>query len=602
MNRNSIITLCNYASQDIYNLISIRNPNLDSIQKKLKIQSIFKELMNNIRILSKTNELDPYNTPMSFLFQHMKPSIIQLVANCSPKIEKLFIEKGLIYNIDWNIRFLNALINLGAKDIIIWFFLHIPYYNDDKNDYNLHLDKKRDTYMKILNYLIDNYPANLYFTESEFVFLSNQTCMPYAVSYHNKNNKLLLATYCKLIRKICPWVNYYSPRLAEKVLKDKYKTDVPIVGQILPKKKICFISDSFTTDTSVLRDRVCIIGKLDRTKFDVYFASFYPFTAINGIIAKIFMERIKENYIYLGNNLSNARLSLDKYDFDYIVYPDIGMKLMSTLLAYSRISAVQITTWGHSETSGIDTIDYFISSEYFENNLHSQDYYTEKLILLKSLGTFYISPHKLFIDNNPKYNTTTNKIFKTRKDYGYKSTDILYVCLQTFYKMTPEFEKCLARILELVPNGIIILSNTFPYCKSHLIRIKNTIGDEKLQRIRWYGSLEKDEFLNLVSICDICLDPFPFGGFNTSYDAFDYNIPVITLEGEFLHGRFTSGLYKKMGLDECIVKTPEEYSQLAYNIGINEKLRHKINRNIEMKKNAIFQEQQSILDWQEIFI
>ena len=91
MNRNSIITLCNYASQDIYNLISIRNPNLNSIQKKLKIQSIFKELMNNIRILSKTNELDPYNTPMSFLFQHMKPSIIQIVANCSPKIEKLFI-------------------------------------------------------------------------------------------------------------------------------------------------------------------------------------------------------------------------------------------------------------------------------------------------------------------------------------------------------------------------------------------------------------------------------------------------------------------------------------------------------------------------------
>ena len=169
MNRNSIITLCNYASQDIYNLISIRNPNLDSIQKKLKIQSIFKELMNNIRILSKTNELDPYNTPMSFLFQHMKPSIIQLVANCSPKIEKLFIEKGLIYNIDWNIRFLNALINLGAKDIIIWFFLHIPYYNDDKNDYNLHLDKKRDTYMKILNYLMIS--AKLYYMLTIFCLM-----------------------------------------------------------------------------------------------------------------------------------------------------------------------------------------------------------------------------------------------------------------------------------------------------------------------------------------------------------------------------------------------------------------------------------------------
>ena len=106
--------------------------------------------------------------------------------------------------------------------------------------------------------------------------------------------------------------------------------------------------------------------------------------------------------------LDNARMVLEKYDFDCIVYPDLGMKLLPTLLAYSRIALTQITTWGHSETSGIDTIDYFISSEYFENMISTsshlpQDNYTEKLILFKSLGTFYISPHKLFIENNQKY-------------------------------------------------------------------------------------------------------------------------------------------------------------------------------------------------------
>ena len=313
------------------------------------------------------------------------------------------------------------------------------------------------------------------------------------------------------------------------------------------------------------------------------------------------MERIKNNYIYLGTNLQNARLVLEPFKFDYIIYPDIGMKLLPTLLAYSRIAAVQLTTWGHSETSGIDTIDYFISSEYFESYLSiSQTYYSEKLILLKSLGTFYISPHKLFIENNPKY-IIQNLKFKKREEYNFKSTDNLYVCLQTFYKLNPEFESCLARILELDPNGIILLSHTFPFCKSHLLRIKKTMGEQKLRRVRWFGSLEKDEFLNLVSISDVCLDPFPFGGFNTSYDAFDYNIPVVTLEGEYLHGRFTSGLYRKMDLDECIVKTSEEYSQLASQIGINEKLRHKINRNIEMKKNMIFQEQASVEEWNELF-
>ena len=645
LNNNNIYTLRNYASQYIYNIVSTRQTNLDIKNKNLKLQSIFKELINKIRFISTTDEVDIDNTPMSFLFQHIRQSIIQIVANLSPLNDKLFLEKYLYNNLEWCIRFYKSLTILNAKDIIVWYFFHIPYFNEETLK-STQIDKQRDVYIKMLDYFIINWDSDLNFNEKEFIFLSNQTCMPYAASYHNKNNVLLLTTYCKLLRKICPFLNYYSPNLAEKILKEKYinkENDNKIPNQ--EKKRICFISDSFTTDTSVLRDRVSIIGKLDRNKYDVYFASFYPFEYINGIIAKVFMERIKQNYISLGNNLSSARSILETYKFDFIVYPDLGMKLLPTLLAYSRIAQVQLTTWGHSETSGIDTIDYFISSNYFEKEiLLSQSHYSEKLILFKSLGTFYISPHKLFVDNNPKYKkqdlgnpthkdltkndekTTINtreleglkpsvtreleglkpsqlkpSKFKTREEYGYKNTQNLYVCLQTFYKLNTEFETCLARILELDPNSIILLSNTFPFYKSHLKRIKQIIGDEKLRRVRWYGSLEKDEFLNLVSICDVCLDPFPFGGFNTSYDAFDYNIPVVTLEGDFLHGRFTSGLYRKMGLDECIVNTPEEYAKLASNIGINEKLRHKINRNIEMKKNLIFQEQESVDEWNNLF-
>ena len=640
--QNNITILRNYASQHIYNIISIRNDKLTPDEKRLKLQAIFKELINKIRLISITQELDINNTPMGMIFQHLKPSIINLVANCLPKVDKLFIEKQLLYNFEWNIRLFKALQYLGSKDMIIWFFLHINYYNDTKNT----ISKIREHYEKVLEWLYINYPEELYLTEKEFVFLSNQTCMPYALSYHNKNNIVLLKLYSKLIRKICPFVNYFSPRIAETILKkqnisyqNSSNTTSPNTtspNTTSPKLKICFISDSFITDTSVLRDRISIIGKLDRTKYDVYFASFHRFEEINGLIAKVFMSKIKNNYINLGTNLSNARLMLEKLELDFIVYPDIGMKLLPTLLAYSRIAPIQITTWGHSETSGIDTIDYFISSEYFAGSLSHEEIqkqYSEKLILLNSLGTYYISPHKLFVENNTAYkkssiNNTNHKTsviplkkFKTREELGFTKNDHLYVCLQTFYKLNPEFETCLARILELDPNGIILLSNTFPYCKSHLERIKNTIGIEKLKRIKWFGALEKDVFLNVVSVSDVCLDPFPFGGCNTSYDAFDYNIPVITLPSEFLHGQFTNGLYKKMSkvehtntttnqtnhtnhtnmFEECCAISQEEYAQKASSIGINEKLRHKINRNIEMRKHLIFQEQESIEDWNYLF-
>ena len=323
------------------------------------------------------------------------------------------------------------------------------------------------------------------------------------------------------------------------------------------------------------------------------------------------MNKIKSNYIYLGSKvntnynsshpsslLTSAREILETYNFNYIVYPDLGMKLLPTLLAYSRIALKQITTWGHSVTSGIDTIDYYISSNYFELPIElSQKHYSEKLILLKSLGTFYISPHKLFITKDNKHKQLT------KGELGFKDITNIYCCLQTFYKINKQFEQCLLRILQLDPNACILLSNTFPYCKSHLKRIKNIMTDAQIKRLKWYPSLEKAEFLNLVKISNVCLDPFPFGGCNTSYDAFAYNIPVITFPSEFLHGQFTNGLYKKMAIDknidmrECCVSSADEYAQLASRIGLNEKLKHKISRNIEMNKHLIFQEQESIEEW-----
>ena len=56
-----------------------------------------------------------------------------------------------------------------------------------------------------------------------------------------------------------------------------------------------------------------------------------------------------------------------------------------------------------------------------------------------------------------------------------------------------------------------------------------------------------------------------------------------------------------MDIDECIANTSDEYAELSSKIGINEKLRHKINRNIEMKKHMVFQEQASVDEWNELF-
>ena len=47
-------------------------------------------------------------------------------------------------------------------------------------------------------------------------------------------------------------------------------------------------------------------------------------------------------------------------------------------IAFHRIAPIQINTFGHSDTSGLPNIDYFISSKYFEPSN------SEKIFIVKN--------------------------------------------------------------------------------------------------------------------------------------------------------------------------------------------------------------------------
>lgn len=49
-----------------------------------------------------------------------------------------------------------------------------------------------------------------------------------------------------------------------------------------------------------------------------------------------------------------------------IIYPEIGMDPMTVRLAALRLAPVQCTSLGHPETSGLPTIDYYLSSDLME--------------------------------------------------------------------------------------------------------------------------------------------------------------------------------------------------------------------------------------------
>ena len=104
------------------------------------------------------------------------------------------------------------------------------------------------------------------------------------------------------------------------------------------------------------------------------------------------------------NDLVSNRQQILEENFDIIIYPEIGMCQQTRLIAFSRLAPIQINTWGHSDTSGLPNIDYFVSSKYF-NSKEDHSHYSEKLILFDSLGTYY---YDVFKELQPELNMTIN--------------------------------------------------------------------------------------------------------------------------------------------------------------------------------------------------
>jgi predicted O-linked N-acetylglucosamine transferase (SPINDLY family) len=69
--------------------------------------------------------------------------------------------------------------------------------------------------------------------------------------------------------------------------------------------------------------------------------------------------------------------------------------------------------------------------------------------------------------------------------------------------------------------------------------------------------------MNELEAAHFALDAHPFGGYNTAVDLLTLRRPIVTLEGNRFYNRSTAYLLRRVGLDELIATTPEEYIDLG---------------------------------------
>jgi len=269
-----------------------------------------------------------------------------------------------------------------------------------------------------------------------------------------------------------------------------------------------------------------------------------------------------------------------------IIYPEIGMDFITLKLAALRLAPVQCVSWGHPDTSGLPTIDYYLSGELMETT-DSDAYYTEKLIRLPNLSICYTPQEFQSIEIN-------------RETFGLRSNSILYHCCQTLYKFLPQHDMIFPRIAQQVGDCQFIFSSlpeSAFVIEQFRMRIYNAFRQFDLDPtdyVIYLPHLDPLKYNVLNKICDIFLDPIGWSGCTSTLEAIDCNLPVIAFPYFLMRGRESTAILNMIGVKETIANSIDDYVSLAIKLAKDPNLRSQISDKIARNKHIIYRDRTCI--------
>lgn len=289
-------------------------------------------------------------------------------------------------------------------------------------------------------------------------------------------------------------------------------------------------------------------------------------------------------HIELSEDLSKALKQMQHLQADLIFYTELQTdRHLQNLLGSYRLAPVQVSSWLSSGTSGLNTVDYFISSKLLEQNENPERFYSERLILLEHLPASISSP--LYPEIAPK-----------RSEYGLPEQGHIYLCPHLMFKLHPDFDLVLEEILERDPEGHIVLLTrpNIPSLQNLLLQRFEAAFPDLMARIWFMPLMEHQDFMGLFQQADVILDPFYFGGGTTSFEALGLGVPVITWPGERLHGRITYAYYQIMNIFDCVAYNPKEYINLALQFATQTNKNKNIRQRILKQAHLLFNRKEDI--------
>jgi protein O-GlcNAc transferase len=330
------------------------------------------------------------------------------------------------------------------------------------------------------------------------------------------------------------------------------------------------------------------IENLDRERFSLY--GYYTGRKKDEetAIARSYFVNFVEDVCSLEQLCKTIR----RDNLHMLIYPEIGMDETTVKLAALKLAPIQCASWGHPDTSGFPTIDYFLSSELMEPP-DADGHYTETLIRLPNLSFSYSPPEP-------------SKVFLNRESLGVPAEATLYLCCQSLFKYLPQYDEVFPRIAKNAGQcRFLFISHSSRHVteqfRQRIRQIFETYHMNADDYLLFLPRLDASQYHGINRIADVYLDSIGWSGCNTTLEAIACNLPVVTLPGKLMRGVHSTAMLRMMGLGDTIAESLDHYVMIATKLGNDLPYRRYVSEMTASNKQHIYNDMTCIAALEDFF-
>lgn len=275
-----------------------------------------------------------------------------------------------------------------------------------------------------------------------------------------------------------------------------------------------------------------------------------------------------------------------------LIYPGLLMDNLSLQLAAQRLAPVQCNSWGHPETSGLHSLDYFLSSDLMETP-EADAYYTEKLVRLPNLSIYY----------EP---VAAEPVAVTREELGLRADATVFWSAQSLYKYLPQYDHVFADIARRAGNCQFVFlrhqggPRITEITQQRLQRAFAAVGLRADDHCVFLGRLSQSRFVAAAGLSDVFLDSIGWSGCNSALESLAHDLPIVTLPGALMRGRHSAAILRMMGVTDTIAENVEDYVAIAARLANDPPQRQALRARIAENKHRLYRDRACVTALEEL--